>query len=248
MKILTIAICIIICTNSVQSQEKLQKFYSSDWKELSKDKGEYTRDILIISDSIYYIQDYIRKGMKLIMRGYFKSIEPFIENGPIEYFDDFGSQIMQGQYKNGQQIGTWNVNNYFQIQHAELDYNFPLKYSCESSSNFQQKDSTNTREINSETMPEFPGGLDALRNYLSNYTIYPYKCYLRKLSLKALVSFTINKNGLVSDPVIVKSSGLPDYDKEVIRVIRSMPQWRPGTQNDQPIDIKYTVPMSLSCQ
>ena len=249
MRILTLFLCNLLFTNHAICQEKLQIFYSSDWKELSKNRGEYVREIQEISDSVYFVQDYTRKGMKLIMRGYFKSIDPFIENGPIEYFDDSGNQIIKGKYYNGEPIGIWTINNYVQIEHAELDYNFRLEYQGDSIQNrFQNNDTIASVKITSETMPSFPGGQQAIKNYFSNYTVYPYRCYLKKLNLQAVVNFTITKTGAVRNPVIVKSSGLLDYDKEVVRVIINMPRWQPGTQNGRPVDVSFSVPMSFNYQ
>ena len=64
--------------------------------------------------------------------------------------------------------------------------------------------------------------------------------------LKAIVGFKISKTGFVINPVIIKSSGVKAYDKEVIRMIKDMPKWKPGTQNNQPVDVRYTLPMSFS--
>jgi hypothetical protein len=84
-KILTLGILILTLSLIGLSQEKIMKFYNADWTETSENKGKYIREITKIKESIYIVQDYLRKGMKLEMKGYFESIEPLIENGPIEY-------------------------------------------------------------------------------------------------------------------------------------------------------------------
>ena len=154
---------------------------------------------------------------------------------------------MKGKYNNGEQIGIWSLKDYFQIANAELDYNFKLIYQNDSANiKISHKDSVAVNEILTETHPEFPGGGQALLNYLRHYHAYPYKCILMEEDLKAIVGFKISKTGFVINPVIIKSSGVKAYDKEVIRMIKDMPKWKPGTQNNQPVDVRYTLPMSFS--
>lgn len=64
------------------------------------------------------------------------------------------------------------------------------------------------------------------------------------INLRVIVKFIINKNGEVSDPVILKSGGEP-FDKEAIRVINMMPKWEPGENNGQPVDSYFTIPITF---
>jgi len=247
MKLFLLLLTFTLLINHANGQEKLVKYYDWDWNELSKKKGDYVREITIINDSVYFIQDHIRKGMKLIMRGYFKSINPFIEHGSIEYFDEYGNQKMECQYNNGEPSGIWIVRNYFQIAYAELDYNFNLVYQHNTMDSVisVENESTINKSIASETLPEFQGGEAARIKYLSDNTIIPYKCFIRKLGGNVIVGFVINKDGFIENPVIIESSNIIDYDKEAIRIIRDMPQWQPGTQDNKPVDVQFTVPLNF---
>jgi len=166
-------VCMSLYYTHATAQKKLQTFYTSNWKDFSTHKGEYIREIQVINDSTYFINDYFNKGRKLIMSGYFKSINPFIENGPIEYFDESGNQIMKGKYINGEQIGFLTIKNYFQIGYAELDYNFNLKYQNDSANiKILHKESVAVNEIKTETLPEFPCEEQTLIKYLRDYHVY----------------------------------------------------------------------------
>ena len=88
-----------------------------------------------------------------------------------------------------------------------------------------------------ETMPEFPGGQQALFKYLSENVKYPVIC-----------QFVVNKDGSIVDVEVVRSGGDPSLDKEAVRVIKSMPKWKPGKQRGKAVRVKYTVPVNFKLQ
>ncbi len=98
-----------------------------------------------------------------------------------------------------------------------------------------------------EQMPEFPGGMEALMKYLSKNIKYPNIALDNGIQGRVLVSFTVNKDGSIVDPEIMKSVD-PSLDKEAIRVISSMPKWNPGKQRGKPVRVKYTVPVAFRIQ
>jgi protein TonB len=61
------------------------------------------------------------------------------------------------------------------------------------------------------------------------------------------VQFVVNKDGTVVDPVVVRSVD-PYLDKEALRVINSMPKWKPGKQRGKPVRVRYTVPVTFRLQ
>ncbi len=95
-----------------------------------------------------------------------------------------------------------------------------------------------------EQMPEFPGGMEALLKYLSKNIKYPSMALDNGIQGRVLVSFTVNKDGSIVDPEILRSVD-PSLDKEAIRVISTMPKWNPGKQRGKPVRVKYTVPVAF---
>ncbi|MFT0160870.1 energy transducer TonB [Bacteroides thetaiotaomicron] len=93
-----------------------------------------------------------------------------------------------------------------------------------------------------ETMPDFPGGQKELLSFLSRNIKYPTKAIESKIQGRVIVQFVVNKDGSISNAKIVRSVD-PDLDKEALRVINSMPQWKPGMQKGEPVSVKYTVPI-----
>lgn len=94
-----------------------------------------------------------------------------------------------------------------------------------------------------ETMPEFPGGQSALSKYISNNLNYPESAKINGVSGRVFVSFIINKDGTISDVKIMKSVN-EQLDAEAIRVIKSMPNWKPGKQRGEPVRVQYNMPIN----
>ncbi|MBO4724803.1 MAG: energy transducer TonB [Bacteroidaceae bacterium] len=95
-----------------------------------------------------------------------------------------------------------------------------------------------------EDQPEFPGGTAALLEYLRKNIKYPAICRENNIQGRVLVTFIVNKDGAIVDPEVVKSVN-PSLDKEALRVISQMPNWKPGSQRGKPVRVKYTVPVNF---
>ena len=95
-----------------------------------------------------------------------------------------------------------------------------------------------------EVMPQFPGGAPKLFEYLSQNIRYPKEAMESETQGRVIVSFVVCKDGSICDAKVVKSVS-PALDAEGLRVISSMPNWTPGTQKGQPVNVKYTVPISF---
>lgn len=99
-----------------------------------------------------------------------------------------------------------------------------------------------------ETMPEFPGGQQALFKYLSENVRYPVIAQENGIQGRVICQFVVNKDGAIVDVEVVRSGGDPSLDKEAIRVIKSMPKWNPGKQRGKAVRVKYTVPVNFRLQ
>lgn len=93
-----------------------------------------------------------------------------------------------------------------------------------------------------ERMPEFPGGEKELINYLQEKIIYPKDALKESIQGRVVVSFIIEKNGSLSSIEVVRGI-TASLDKEALRIIRSMPKWKPGEQRDKVVRVKYTLPI-----
>jgi protein TonB len=98
-----------------------------------------------------------------------------------------------------------------------------------------------------EEMPEFPGGMAECMKFLGKNIKYPTISQENGVQGKVIVQFVVNKDGSVVDPVVVRSVD-PYLDKEALRVINTMPKWKPGKQRGKPVRVRYTVPVTFRLQ
>lgn len=102
------------------------------------------------------------------------------------------------------------------------------------------KDDTNLL-IFPEQHAEFNGDL---ANYLSKSIVYPKIAAENKIEGKVVVQFNVEKDGSVSNVAVIKKAGW-GMDEEAIRVVRAMPNWKPGKQNGKFVRVKYTLPVNF---
>ena len=95
-----------------------------------------------------------------------------------------------------------------------------------------------------EEMPDFPGGVQALMDYLSKNVRYPAEAHAIGAQGRVIVSFTVKKDGSIADTKVERSVN-PYLDKEAMRVIAAMPKWKPGKQRGEAVHVKFTVPVAF---
>ncbi|MDE6180127.1 MAG: energy transducer TonB [Phocaeicola sp.] len=98
-----------------------------------------------------------------------------------------------------------------------------------------------------EEMPEFPGGMVECLKFLSKNIKYPTISQENGVQGKVIVQFVVNQDGSIVDPQIVRSVD-PYLDKEALRVIKTMPKWKPGKQRGKAVRVKFTVPVTFKLQ
>jgi len=94
-----------------------------------------------------------------------------------------------------------------------------------------------------QIMPEYPGGLDALRKFMLKNLKQPDDLQPGE-KIVVTASFIVNKNGQIEQVKII-NSGKADLDKEVQRVINKMPLWKPGIQNGNTVAVYFNLPVTF---
>ena len=95
-----------------------------------------------------------------------------------------------------------------------------------------------------EQMPEYPGGLPALLDYLNQNVKYPEDAEKQKIEGRVLAVFVVETDGSISNVEVVKPV-FPSLDAEAVRVLAAMPKWTPGKQSGKLVRVKYTVPINF---
>ena len=96
-----------------------------------------------------------------------------------------------------------------------------------------------------EQMPEYPGGMQALFEYLGQNLKYPEDAKQQKVEGRVIAIFVVETDGSISNVEVVKPV-FPSLDAEAVRVLSDMPKWKPGMQSGKVVRVKYTVPINFS--
>ena len=95
-----------------------------------------------------------------------------------------------------------------------------------------------------EDMPEFPGGFQALSDYLHDSIKYPELCRKDSIQGRVIITFVVEKDGSISGAEVVKGV-YEQLDTEALRVINAMPKWKPGKQRGKVVRVKYAIPVNF---
>lgn len=93
-----------------------------------------------------------------------------------------------------------------------------------------------------EDLPKYPGGAVEFMKWLTRNLQYPAAARSRKIQGKVVAVFYVEKDGSITG-INVTQSLSPECDREALRVLRKMPNWEPGIQNDQPCRTKVCIPI-----
>lgn len=129
------------------------------------------------------------------------------------------------------------------------------------------------KDIKPDVYPQFPGGTDSLANYLRNNLRYPNIAKDHSVQARVIISYIINKEGQLINPYVLSTksdtyelikqlesqeqtpttikhietlkSGLKALEDEAIRVIESMPTWKAGMKNNEPVNVRLAIPINF---
>jgi protein TonB len=93
-------------------------------------------------------------------------------------------------------------------------------------------------------MPSFPGGTEALLKYISERIIYPEDALANQIQGTVFLRFVVGKTGEVTRVEITRSVDQL-LDDEAVRVVSSLPRWKPGKQDGNPVPVWFAVPVTF---
>lgn len=93
-----------------------------------------------------------------------------------------------------------------------------------------------------DRLPEFPGGMDAVRRFIELEVKYPAQAVKQKIHGVVIISFEIGKTGEVNNIKVEKGLN-PMLDNEAARAITEMPRWKPGLRHGKPVIVRYMIPV-----
>ena len=98
-----------------------------------------------------------------------------------------------------------------------------------------------------EEMPEFPGGIRECTNWLSKNVNYPATAMEKGIQGRVIIQFVVERDGSITEPTVARGID-PDLDKEALRVVSAMPNWKPGKHKGEAVRVKYTLPVMFRLQ
>lgn len=98
-----------------------------------------------------------------------------------------------------------------------------------------------------EEMPEFPGGMNKLGEYLAKSIKYPQMAREAGIQGRVFITFVIEKDGSVTNVQVLRPLG-GGCDEEAVRVVKSMPKWKPGKQRGKAVRVSYNLPVNFKLQ
>jgi len=199
------------------------------WKGPLKINQDFTREVFNGVAGHFTIKDYYSDGVYQMI-GDYQSVDPEIEDGDFLFFHSNGQISHKGCYKNGELAGDWSIYNRAGELIDKINYDFDINETNEPS----------PETSNIDVTAEFVG--NDFTAYLASEIVYPPRAYKYLLQGKVYVQFMINADGSISNPIVVRTLD-KDLDKEALRVIRSMPNWKPAIKDREPVPIAYTCPV-----
>lgn len=100
-----------------------------------------------------------------------------------------------------------------------------------------------------EQMPEFQGGEEALLKYLGKNIKYPEIARDANTQGTIFITFVVDENGRITSPQVLRGlngPGAKECANEAMRVVSSMPAWKPGKQNGKSVKVQYNLPVKFT--
>ncbi|MBN2272769.1 MAG: TonB family protein [Bacteroidales bacterium] len=95
-----------------------------------------------------------------------------------------------------------------------------------------------------EDMPEYPGGMDAFRRFIADNIKLSEEISGTGIKGKVYVQFTVDTDGSLTDVKILRGLD-PSVDREVLRVVKLSPRWKPGKQRGKPVKVQFVLPVQI---
>ena len=182
----------------------------------------------IMKNSGYEVQEYFKDGKFMSGEGRRANGKPFKTraSGLLNLFVNFT------YFSNAENLVVSNF--YRRRDYPKLDVIFQ-----------HPEDKTRIHDstaVSANKEPEFPGGNASLGKYFKKVFKYPEQARQHHINGVVMVEFTIDKNGQVMNPKIVKGLGY-GCDEEALKMVKNMPDWIPGKKNGIPVSILYKMPI-----
>ncbi len=137
------------------------------------------------------------------------------------------------------------------------DYNFDIETDESDTISFEDYDTGDEQPIEEDNkiynltdlsqLPQFPGGEAALRRYVAEHIQYPEQAAENDIQGTVYVRFVVTKTGKVGKVEVLRSVD-PLLDQEAIRVVKTLPKFKPGMQGGHPVNVWFILPITFKLE
>lgn len=148
-------------------------------------------------------------------------------------------------YEKGGQLGQDDAQK--RLQQLESQLNMQQEAAASGGQTVKINEDALYKTSDLSVQPEFPGGQNALLQFLSSSIVYPRVAQENGIQGTVYCSFVVERTGDITDIMITK--GADGYlNAEALRVLRTMPNWKPGRIGNTPVRVRYTIPVKFRLQ
>jgi TonB family protein len=218
-------------------------YFDKDWKICNKENANYYR-LSEKKGEAYIVTDYYMSN-KPQMVAVCSSIVPEIKNGKCTRYYENGLKDCEGMYTNNKETGTWTwwdedgMDSTIAEYRADGTRNFTRL-----SRGFKSENENGVYEMVDE-MPMYPGGYNKMNEFIAAEFKLPKEDKKAGTKGTFYISFVVDENGNIINPVIKKSLS-KTCDEEALRMVRKMPKWIPGKLNGRNVKVKVNIPIKIN--
>lgn len=231
----TLALLAISATAFAQ-QDTVVQYYNKDWKITTRDSAEYISKVVKTGDKQWRRQDFWIKTNIMQMDGYYEDAATSINDGYVNYYYPSGVLKDSCLYVHDKQRAKYMYyENKVHKAYATFDNNYTVIEQAG-----WNEDGTSIPDYIYQKIAEFPGGSEKWIAYLvKNMQRNQPSAYQKgKISGVVIITFSIDKEGNVTDVAVDKSSGYGDLDRHAVSVVSKSPKWIPAIQYNKHVIFK----------
>ena len=129
-------------------------------------------------------------------------------------------------------------------QLVSVQFNLPIRFTLQGGQP-KKKVADDGAYLIVEEMPTYPGGQNAMMQYLSTNVRYPKTAAEKNMTGTVYVRFDIDTDGSISNVQSVNKAIGGGLEEEAIRVVKKMPSWNPGKEKGEPVRVRFVLPVAF---
>lgn len=221
---------------------KTTQYYNQDYEELFSGDGAHYRVETTYRDSLggAIQREYLANGVLREVR-FYANVRQKMLHGPLTSWYESGKMHTKQDYIAGKRQGQLLV--YY--PDGKLRRRDVYVDDARTSGECFGPDGQPEAYFEYETMPVYKGGQEGILRDIAQRLHYPVDALQRQITGKVFVKFVVTKTGTV-DKVRVFKGVTPTLDAEAVRVVKTLRNFVPGRRDGEPVEVKYTLPITFS--